>query len=66
MDNCPAHLIDEMMSLLIEASLRVIAFAPYTTQIFQVLDLTLSRILRRCPRYELSFRDDKATIELTI
>jgi hypothetical protein len=38
-------------------------FAPYTTQTFQVLDLTLFGALKRRPRYELPSREDKAAIK---
>jgi hypothetical protein len=33
-----------------ERSVRVITFAPHTTQIFQVLDLALFGVLKRRPR----------------
>jgi hypothetical protein len=42
MDNCPSHLTDHVIHLLTEAPVHVIAFAPHTTQIFQVLDVPLS------------------------
>jgi hypothetical protein len=50
-----------MIALLTEARVRAIAFAPRTTQIFHVLDLTLFSVLMRCPRYELLFGDDHVT-----
>jgi hypothetical protein len=32
MDNCSAHVIDDVIHLLIEARVRVIAFAPHTAR----------------------------------
>jgi hypothetical protein len=43
---------------------RVITFAPHTTQVFQVLDLTLFGVLKRCPRYELPFDENIATVKV--
>jgi hypothetical protein len=40
---------------------RVITFAPHTTQIFQVLDVTLFGVFKRRPRYNLPFEDAKAS-----
>jgi hypothetical protein len=40
-------------------------FAPHTTQIFRVLDLALFGVLRRCPRYELPFDENNATLKVT-
>jgi hypothetical protein len=62
MDNCSAHGRDDVIRILTKASVRVITFAPHTTQIFQVLDLTLFGVLKRRPRYELPFGDDNATV----
>jgi hypothetical protein len=47
MDDCSAHITDDMIRLLTEAWVRVITFAPDTTHIFQVLDLTLFGVLKR-------------------
>jgi hypothetical protein len=63
MDYCSAHLTDELIRLLTEIRVRVITFAPHTTQIFQVLDLTLFGVLKRHPRYELPFENGNATVE---
>jgi hypothetical protein len=62
MGNCSAHASDDVIRILTEGSVRVITFAPHTTQIFQVLDLTLFGVLKRRPRYELPFDDDNATV----
>jgi hypothetical protein len=34
------------------------------TQVFQVLDLTLFGVLKRCPRYELPFDENNATVKV--
>jgi hypothetical protein len=65
MDNCWVHVSDDVIRIFTEASVGVITFAPHTTQIFQVLDLTLFGALKRCPRYELPFDDDNATVRLS-
>jgi hypothetical protein len=61
-DNCSAHVSDDVIRIPTEASMRVITCASHTTQIFQVLDLTLFEVLKRRPRYELSSDDDNATV----
>jgi hypothetical protein len=58
MDNCSAHVSDDVIRILTEASVLVISFAPHTKQIFQVLDLTLFGVLKQRPRYELPVDDD--------
>jgi hypothetical protein len=35
MDHCSAHVIDDVIRILTEASVRAITFAPHRTQIFQ-------------------------------
>jgi hypothetical protein len=61
MDDCPSHITGDVMPLLTEARVRIITFAPHTTQSFHVFDVTLSGILKRRPRYELPFEDEKET-----
>jgi hypothetical protein len=46
MDNYSPHISDEIVAVLSEARVRIITFAPHTTQIFQVLDLVLSGALK--------------------
>jgi hypothetical protein len=53
MDDCAAHVGDDVIRILTEARVCVITFVPSTIQIFQVLDLTLFGVLNRLPRYEL-------------
>jgi hypothetical protein len=62
--HCSAHVSDEVIGILIEARVRGITFIPHTTQIFQVLDLTLFCVLKRCPRYELPFDENNATVKV--
>jgi hypothetical protein len=58
MDNCSPHLTPAVMELLSSARVRVVTFAPHTTQIFQVLDLTLFCVLKRRGQYQLPLGDD--------
>jgi uncharacterized protein YqgV (UPF0045/DUF77 family) len=61
MTHCSVDVIDDVIRILTEAGVRVRPFAPHTTQVFQVLDLTLFDVLKRCPRYELPFENDNST-----
>jgi hypothetical protein len=63
MTQCLADGSDEVIRILTEARERVISFAPYTTQVFKVLDFTFFGVLKPCPRYELPFDDDNPTIK---
>jgi hypothetical protein len=63
MDNCPGHIIVNVSVLLAEARVRVISFAPHTTQIFQALDVTLFGVLKRHTRSELPFEDEEETLK---
>jgi hypothetical protein len=47
MDNCPSHAIDDAIGLLTKSRVSVITVAPHTTQIFQILDVTLFGVLKR-------------------
>jgi hypothetical protein len=51
MDDCPSHITDDVMDLLPASRVRVITCALYTTQTFQLLDLTLFRIFKREEKY---------------
>jgi hypothetical protein len=64
MAHCSAHVSDDVIRSLTEARVRIIIFAPHTTQVFQVLDFTLLGVLKRCPRYEVPFDDDNATVKV--
>jgi hypothetical protein len=61
---CSADLSDDLIRVLIEARVRIITFAPHTTQVFQVLDLALFGVLKRCTRYELPFDENNATVRV--
>jgi hypothetical protein len=52
---------DDMLHFLTEVRVRILAFAPHTTQTFNILDLTLSDVLKRSLRDELPSADGKAT-----
>jgi hypothetical protein len=62
MDNCPSHVTDEIIGLL-TARVRVITCAPHTTQIFQVLDVTLFGVLKARTNSQLPFEDERATVK---
>jgi hypothetical protein len=64
MIQCSADVSDYVIHMLAEASVQVIAFAPHTTQVFQVLDLTLVGVLKRCPRYELPIDQNTAPVKV--
>jgi hypothetical protein len=64
MDNYSAHVSDDVIRILTEAMVRIITFAPHTTQVFQVLDLTLFGIVEWRPRHELPFQNDHATLKV--
>jgi hypothetical protein len=63
MANCPSHVIHDIIRLLTEAGVRVITLAPYPTQLFQVLDVTLFGVLKRRLGYKLPFDDEKETVK---
>jgi hypothetical protein len=63
MDNCRSHITSDLIALLTEARVRGITLAPHTTQVIQVLDVTVFDVLKRRPRYELLLEDEKATVE---
>jgi hypothetical protein len=61
MDNCSAHVTDDVIRLLTDARVRVIAFTPHATQVFQIPDLTLFVVLKRRTGCALPFENDNAT-----
>jgi hypothetical protein len=64
MVNCSSHATDHVIARLTKTRVYVITVAPHTTQIFQILDMTLFGVLKRRTRYELPFRDVKATAKV--
>jgi hypothetical protein len=58
MDNCSPRLTPVLIDLLSETRVRIVTFAPHTTQIFQVLDLTLFGVLKRRGQYHFPFGYD--------
>jgi transposase len=61
MDNCPAHVKDEVLGLLNQARVRIVTFAPHTTHLFQILDLALFGMFKRRGQYHLPFENDHGT-----
>jgi hypothetical protein len=64
MVHCSAHVTDDVIRILTEARVRVITFVSHTTQVFQVFDLTLFGVLKRCPTYQLPFDENNATVKV--
>jgi hypothetical protein len=64
--NWSSHVTSDVIGLLTQTRLRVITLAPHTTQIVQVLDLILVGVLKRHPRYELSFEDENARAQFIV
>jgi hypothetical protein len=46
MDNCPSHITKEVIDMFTAAKVRVVTFAPYTTDIFQLLEVPGDRVFR--------------------
>jgi hypothetical protein len=42
----------------------VITFAPHATEVFEALDPTIFGVPERCPRYELPFDENNATVKV--
>jgi hypothetical protein len=59
MNNYSPHVSDDVIRIP-----HVISVAPHTTQVFQVLDLTLFGVLKRHPRYELPFDQNTAPVKV--
>jgi hypothetical protein len=66
MENCSNHIVSDVVAHLTEARMSVIILTRHTTQIFQVLDVTLFGSLERHRRYELPFGEEKATATFII
>jgi hypothetical protein len=64
MTHCSTHVSDDVIRILTEGRVPIIIFAPDTTQVFQVLDFTIFGVLKRCPRYELPFDGNNATVKV--
>jgi hypothetical protein len=54
---------DDIIGLLTEARVRVITFAPHTTQIFEFLDVTLFGVFKWRLGHKLPFEDEKETVK---
>jgi hypothetical protein len=64
MTHCSADVSDNVIPILSAARVRVITFAPHTTQVFQVPYLIVFGFCRRCPRHELPFDEIDATVKV--
>jgi hypothetical protein len=64
MDNCSAHVTDDVIRLSLKRACTLYTFASQTTQIIRILHVILVAVLKRCPRYQLPFWDDNATAKL--
>jgi hypothetical protein len=64
MDNCPGPLTNEVRDLLNTARVTVSTFAPHTTQIFQLPELTLFEMFKRERNYHLPFSDLETTVNV--
>jgi hypothetical protein len=62
--HCSTDVSHDVIRLLTEARVPVTTFAPHTTQVIQVLDLGLFGVLKWCPRYELPFDENNATVKV--
>ena len=63
MDNCSIHTRPSVLLHLKEHNVKVITFPPHTTQIFQVLDLSLFGVLKRKTQYKLPLSNDNSTVK---
>jgi hypothetical protein len=57
MDNCSPQPTPVVLDLLSTARVWIVAFAPHTTQIFQVIELALFRVSKRRAQYQSPFDD---------
>jgi hypothetical protein len=49
MDDCSPHVSDDIVAVLTSVPVRIITFAPYTTQVFEILDVVLFGVLKKHP-----------------
>lgn len=63
MDNCSLHMGEDVIRVLSEHQVKVITFPPHTTNIFQMLDLSLFGVLKRKMHYKLPLGDDDSVTE---
>jgi hypothetical protein len=63
MDNCPSDATETVLTFLRDVRVRITTWAPYATQIFQQLDITLFVVIKRREHYELPFAHDQGTAD---
>jgi hypothetical protein len=59
MDNCSAHVTPEIFRLLGENHIKIVTYAPHTTNIFQALDLSLFGVFKSKEKFWMDQDDDK-------
>jgi hypothetical protein len=62
MDNCFIHMRPEVLATLRDHNVKVITFAPHSTQIFQTLDLYLSGVFKSKIQFKLPFANDSLNL----
>jgi hypothetical protein len=60
MDHCPNQVGEEILSLLRDTGVRIIIWAPHTTNIFQKLEICLFGVLKRGGQDKFPFDGDRA------
>jgi hypothetical protein len=66
MDNCPSYVGEEILRLLRDTRVRIIAWASRTTHIFPQLDICLFGVLKRKEQSALPFGNDQTTIDFLL
>ena len=64
MDNCSIHMRPDVLKILREHDVKVIAFLPHTTQVFQTLDLSLFGVFPRKLQYNLPLGNDDQVLDV--
>jgi hypothetical protein len=58
-DNCSAHVTPEIFRLLSENHVKIVIFAPHTTNIFQAIDLSFFGVFKMKEKFWMDQDDDK-------
>jgi hypothetical protein len=59
MDNCSTHVTPEIFRLLGENHIKIVTFAPHTTNILQALALSFFIVLKTKEKFWMDWYDDK-------
>jgi hypothetical protein len=65
-ENGSSHVNSDVVAILSETRVPGMTLAPRITQIFQILGVTLFRVLKWDPRSELPFGDEKTIIKFIV